>query len=250
MRKIIVLLLLVLTTISYGQSRYYKLSTDRTDILYNEKDFNLQFKSMVKVLPKDYSLTPIIFHKYQTNDSIINYVTFKRIWWGDQKIDQRNFEIVYQQDSLYLNLHKKLPEFNLMDLSGKSFRSSQLIGKPTLINFWFIGCSGCIAEMPQLDKLREKYGDRVNFIAISLDPRDNVISFLQKKPFGYFHLVSGFKYADALKISAFPVNLFLDKNGYIQVIKGLLRPISKISGSSMISDNLEFDRILDRLTKL
>ena len=250
MKRIIILSLLALTTISYGQSSYYKLSTDSTDAIYNEEDFNLQFKSMVKALPKDYSLTPIVYHKYQTNDSIINYVTFKKIWWGDQKIDQRNFEIVYEQDSLFLNLHKKLPEFNLVDLEGKPFNSSQLIGKPTLINFWSTGCSGCIAEMPQLDKLREKYGDRVNFIAISLDPRGNVISFLQKKPFGYFHLVSGFKYADALKISAIPRNLFLDKNGYIQEIKGLLRPIIKTSGTSTMSVNFEFDKILEKLTKL
>lgn len=69
MKRIIILSLLALTTISYGQSRYYKLSTDRTDALYDEKDFNLQFKSMVKALPKDYSLTPIVYHKYQTNDS-------------------------------------------------------------------------------------------------------------------------------------------------------------------------------------
>ena len=46
---------------------------------------------MVKALPKDYSLTPIIYHKYSINNSIINYVTFKEIWWGDKKIDQEQF---------------------------------------------------------------------------------------------------------------------------------------------------------------
>ncbi len=126
MKNRIVLLLLALTTVSYGQSRFYKLSTDTIDTIRDEKDFNLQFKYMVKALPKDYSLTPIIYHKYQVNDSIINYVTFKKIWWGDQKIDSGNFEITYEQDSLFLNLHKKLPEFNLADLSGKLFNSSPI----------------------------------------------------------------------------------------------------------------------------
>lgn len=249
MRIIFTLSILLIATISYGQSNYFKLPSDT---IYNEIDFNLHFKSMVKALPKDYSLTPIIYHKYHINDSIINYVTFKEIWWGDKEIDQSNFKIIYKQDPLFLNLYKKLPEFNLIDLSGKSFNSSQLMGKPTLITFWSIGCTGCIIEFPQLDKLREKYRDKVNFIAIGFDSRDVIIGFLKKKPLNFYHLANGTNYAsNILKISGIPRNFFLDKNGYIREIKSIL-PVEfdKITGTPSAKNNLEFDKILEKLTKL
>ena len=249
MRTFFTLSMLLIATIGYGQSKYFKLPNDT---IYNEIDFNIHFKSMVRALPKDYSLTPIIYHKYEINDSIINYVTFQKIWWGDKKIDQSNFEIKYKQDPLFSNLYKKLPEFNLIDLSGKSFNSSQLMGKPTLITFWSIGCTGCIIEFPQLDKLREKYGDRVNFIAIGFDSHDIVIGFLKKKPFGYYHLVNGYNYANnTLKISSIPRNIFLDKNGYIREIKSILPcEFDKTTGTPRVTNNFEFDKILEKLTKL
>ncbi len=102
--------------------------------------------------------------------------------------------------------------------------------------------------MPQLDKLRKKYGDKVNFVAICLNSREDVIVFLKGKTFGYFHLVSGHNYtSDSLKMNGFPRNLFLDKNGFIQEIKIIILPIAKTPGSSMMSSYSEFDKILGKL---
>lgn len=249
MRIIFTLSILLIATISYGQSNYFKLPSDT---IYNEIDFNLHFKSMVKALPNDYSLTPIIYHKYQINDSIINYMTFNKIWWGDIKINQSNFEIKYKQDSLFLNLYKKLPEFDLVDLSGKSFNSSQLMGEPTLITYWATGCTGCIEEFPQLDKLREKYGDKVNFIAICFNSSDEIIGILKKNPLNFYHLANGRNYAsNILKTNCISVNLFLDKNGYIREIKSAL-PVEfdKTTSAPKMTNNLGFDKILEKLTKL
>lgn len=251
MKISIFIYILMLSTIAFGQSNYYKL---QNDTIYNENDFNLYFKSMIKVLPKDYSLTPIIYHKANIKDSVINYVQFQEIWWGDKKIDPRKFDIVYKQDSLILFLDKKLPEFTLKDLNGKKFNASQLIGKPTLINFWGINCRGCIQEMPQLDKLREKFKGKVNFIAICSDayPSDSIKAFLKRRPFNFYHLVGGFEYCfKTLKISGIPVNMFLDKNGYVQEIRSTIPLNSDKSAGNKEgfpeSRNEEFAKILENL---
>jgi cytochrome c biogenesis protein CcmG/thiol:disulfide interchange protein DsbE len=254
MKILLSLFLLTITSIGYSQSNFYKLfiESSTNDSIYNDKEFNRRFKAMIKALPQDYSLTPITFHKYQVHDSIINYVTFKKIWWGNNKIDPANFEMVYKQDPLYLFLNKKLPEFTLKDLNGNTFNSKQLIGKPTLINFWNTHCRGCILEFPQLDKLKEKYKDKVNFIAITDDSQDSTKKFLLKKYFSFYHLTDGHEYSfNTLKISGLPINLFIDRNGYIREIKSVL-PVEfdKTTGTPKVTKNLEFDKILEKLTKL
>ena len=55
-----------------------------------------------------------------------------------------------------------------------SFSSDQLIGKPTMINFWFTRCAPCIDEMPVLNKIKEKYKDDFNFIAITYEKKEDV----------------------------------------------------------------------------
>jgi thiol-disulfide isomerase/thioredoxin len=254
LKKIIALIMFLISSTGYSQTNYYKIFDDisSNDTIYNQRNFNLRFKSMIKKLPSDYSLTPITFHKYQVKDSMINFVTFKKIWWGNKKIDPVNFEMVYKQDPLFLFLDKKLPPFSLKDLNGKTFYSNELIGKPTLINFWNILCRGCIIEFPQLDKLKEKYKNKVNFISITTDSRDSVKKFLLKKPFSFYHLTDGYDYTfHTLNISGIPINLFIDRNGYIREIKGIL-PVEfdKKTGTPQATNNLEFDRILDKLSKL
>lgn len=238
--------------ITFGQSNYYKLYNDT---IYNDHEFNLHFKLLIRDLPKDYTLTPTIYHKSVFKDSIINYVYFKKIWWGDKKIDPSKFDIVYIQDSFLLFLDKKLPEFKLKDLTGKTFISSKLMGKPTLINFWAINCRGCIVEIPQLNKLKEKYKERVNFVAISMDSGNSVQAFIKTNLFNFYLLIDGFDYyINTLKISGIPVNMFLDKNGYVREIRNMM-PLRSNRSSGNPEDlpdlsNVEFDKILENLLKL
>jgi cytochrome c biogenesis protein CcmG, thiol:disulfide interchange protein DsbE len=237
----------------FGQSSYYRLFNDNR--IYNQSDFDLHLKSLIKDLPKDYSITPIIYNKRFIKDSVINYVKFQEIWWGDKKIDPSKFDIVYKQDTLLLFLDRKLPDFKLKDLNGKTFTASQLIGKPTLIDFWAINCRGCIVEMPQLNKLKEKYKERVNFIAISMDSGKSVQEFLKKNPFNFNILIDGYVYtANSLKITGFPTNMFLDKNGYVREIRNTMplrsNKLPENPGELPDLSNEEFAKILENLLKL
>jgi thiol-disulfide isomerase/thioredoxin len=42
---------------------------------------------------------------------------------------------------------------------------ANLLGKPSIVYFWAMSCHICEENMPTLEDWREKYGDRVNFIA-------------------------------------------------------------------------------------
>jgi thiol-disulfide isomerase/thioredoxin len=115
---------------------------------------------------------------------------------------------------------KLFPEFNLATLKGDSLNSESLYGKPTLINFWFTRCAPCIDEMPVLNEIAESYGDRFNFIAITYEKRDAVEKFLDKHDFNFTHLVSARNFIDTLGLQSYPMNLFIDRNGVLKVVKG------------------------------
>jgi thiol-disulfide isomerase/thioredoxin len=58
------------------------------------------------------------------------------------------------------------PEFDVVAVDGKRLKLSALKGKVVVLNFWFIGCAPCIAELPALNKLVDEYkGEDVVFIA-------------------------------------------------------------------------------------
>lgn len=59
-----------------------------------------------------------------------------------------------------------LPEFTLIDVDGNEVSSLDLLGKPTIINFWATWCGYCMKEMPDFQTAYETYGDKINFVMI------------------------------------------------------------------------------------
>lgn len=67
---------------------------------------------------------------------------------------------------------QKYTDFSLNDPEGKSFRISDLIGKNkiTVLDFWASWCGPCMAEMPDMIRLYDKFHNLgVEFIGVSLD---------------------------------------------------------------------------------
>jgi len=80
----------------------------------------------------------------------------------------------------------QLPEFKTSTITGKSISDQNLLGKMSIINFWFDACPPCIAELPGLNKLKEKYGEEeINYVAFGLESKEDMEKFIQKHPFNY-----------------------------------------------------------------
>lgn len=58
-------------------------------------------------------------------------------------------------------------------------------GKPVLVNLWATWCAPCVAEMPTLDALAEREGERLQVLVISqdMDGAEKVTPFFQKAAF-------------------------------------------------------------------
>ena len=56
-----------------------------------------------------------------------------------------------------------------------------------MLNFWFIGCKPCVAEIPDLNKIKEKFKDKdVAFFAVTFDSKKKLEEFVIKKPFDFY----------------------------------------------------------------
>lgn len=67
-------------------------------------------------------------------------------------------------------------DFTATDVDGNTFHLSDHIGKQVvLIDFWATWCSPCLAEMPHLERLQDKYKkDGLLVVAVSMDGPESI----------------------------------------------------------------------------
>lgn len=112
-----------------------------------------------------------------------------------------------------------LPEFKLKDLNDVPFTRDSIKGRITIINFWFTGCKPCIIEMPELNRLVDKYSrEGIIFIAPALDDTEKLRKFFKSNKFDYRILVEADDFAKALEIPAYPTHVLVDNTGNIYEI--------------------------------
>lgn len=65
-----------------------------------------------------------------------------------------------------------LSRFELIERSGETVRSEELLGQPYVVSFFFSTCpSICIQQNQKLKELQDEFeGEGVTFVAISVDP--------------------------------------------------------------------------------
>ncbi|WP_256005653.1 TlpA disulfide reductase family protein [Pedobacter deserti] len=70
-----------------------------------------------------------------------------------------------------VKLGEKMADTALKSLDGTVHTLSDFKGKYLLIDFWSIGCGPCIAAMPELKALHERFSDQVTIVSFSLDEK-------------------------------------------------------------------------------
>ena len=128
---------------------------------------------------------------------------------------------------------KKAINFNVKDLDGNDLSLEKYRDNVILLDFWAVWCGPCVAEMPNVKQVYEKYKD-ANFqiIGISLDQRrDTLVGYLEKEGITWPQFFDGNGWrnqvAEMYGISAIPHMYLIDGNGVIRksgVRGGALEP--------------------------
>jgi peroxiredoxin len=65
------------------------------------------------------------------------------------------------------------PDFTLRSMSGPNLRLAEQRGRVVMVNFWATWCGPCRQEMPQLDRLYQKYKSS-GFVLLGVNVDDDV----------------------------------------------------------------------------
>jgi thiol-disulfide isomerase/thioredoxin len=123
--------------------------------------------------------------------------------------------------------------FALKDLDGKLVSLDDAKGRITVINLWGIWCGPCVAEMPELQKLHEKYANdpKVRILTINndVDPA-KVGPWVQKNGYS-LPVLLGRSWVEAQKTIGLPTTYFIEPDGGVAFVKtgGLANLVEEFS---------------------
>ena len=119
--------------------------------------------------------------------------------------------------SPYFTTGQHIKPFKIKDIYGNKLEAKDWAGKTIVLNFWFIGCPPCQAEIPELNKIAADYKDDPNvvFIGIALDEDFEIKDFIKNTPFNYRLVGDGRYYANLFKIHSFPTNVVINRSGNV-----------------------------------
>lgn len=112
----------------------------------------------------------------------------------------------------------EIPDFHFTDLNGKAYTKPSTKGKIVVLKCWFIHCTACVQEFPELNKLVDNNKDRsdVLFISLALDSKQDLIKFLKTKEFKYAVIPEAEDYIlHQLQINEFPTHFLIGRDGKI-----------------------------------
>lgn len=103
------------------------------------------------------------------------------------------------------------------DITGYKIDMKKMTGKVYVINFWYIGCSPCRAEIPDLNDVADRYKDNpdVVFIALCLDQTYQIEDYIKANPFKYHQVSDRRSLASSYGVHLYPTNLIVNRDGKV-----------------------------------
>lgn len=111
---------------------------------------------------------------------------------------------------------RAVPAFTLKTLEGKILRTADLKGKIAVINFWGIWCGWCVKEMPDYQKLAEKYANDERVLILTInndDSAEKVKKWMAEKKYAFPVLLDDAFVIQHIRV--FPTTWFIDESGQL-----------------------------------
>ncbi|GIV08732.1 MAG: thioredoxin [Fimbriimonadales bacterium] len=143
-----------------------------------------------------------------------------------------------------LRVGQKMPEMTFKDLKGNEVKLGGKQDKVYLIDFWATWCGPCLAAIPYMEELYNKYKDRgVVVVGVALDSGtpEEVRAFVEQRKMSYPIVVPA-NQQDVMRrarVKAFPTMYIVDKKGIIRYAEEGFAPeamedILRVLGQTMI----------------
>ena len=105
--------------------------------------------------------------------------------------------------------------WNLLSIDHQSVNFSRSRGKVVLVNHWATWCPPCLAEMPEMQRLYDRYGKQVDFYFVSTESIPTLEQFLQKKNYDLPVYQEQSSTPGLISTQTLPTTFVLSKSGRI-----------------------------------
>ena len=120
-----------------------------------------------------------------------------------------------------------LPDFSVQTFDGKSLSRATFAGKPLLLVFWNTWCSDCMRELPEINRLVNKYAPRgLAVLAINTalnDSESKARAYWSKYAFQFpTGFDRTFELGSLFKVRGVPTVFLVDTKGIVRYKQSLL----------------------------
>lgn len=129
---------------------------------------------------------------------------------------------------------RKMPDFALQALDGKTWKLSEHRGQVVLVNFWATWCPPCRAEMPGLARVsRELAADHFVIAGIAMDDEGAAVvkPFAERRSIPYPILVPPAVFPLGNGVESLPTSFLVDREGRIAKVY-----VGEISEAVLLAD--------------
>lgn len=149
-----------------------------------------------------------------------------------------------------MKLREQMPELDgaTQWLNGEVSKEDLIGEKPTLIHFWSVSCHLCKEAMPNVNKFRDDYKDKLNVIAVHMPRSEDDLNLEQIKSVAAEHEITQPIFVDsehtlteAFENQYVPAYYVFDKEGQLRHFQA--------GGSGMKMLEKRVNRVLDETAK-
>lgn len=149
-----------------------------------------------------------------------------------------------------MKLREQMPELDgaTQWLNGELSKGDLIGEKPTLIHFWSVSCHLCKEAMPNVNKFRDDYKDKLNVVAVHMPRSEDDLNLEQIKSVAAEHEITQPIFVDsehtlteAFENQYVPAYYVFDKEGQLRHFQA--------GGSGMKMLEKRVNRVLDETAK-
>ncbi|WP_202702697.1 TlpA disulfide reductase family protein [Flavobacterium sp. UGB4466] len=235
-KSICLVIVFLISTIITAQTKFSEPEVDPIQIQKNFKDWSvyqsknimlsrdfLALDALSTEISKETFLDQLANENYipirlKSEQGIYCYKLFTIQPNSDTSIKATIHQIGFDALKNYKMEGTVFPPFSFKDLEGNLVSNESMKGKIVVIKCWYIHCTPCIREFPQVNKLAAEYKDRKDMLFVSLaeDSATQLKTFLSRKPLSYAVIPDMKVYMnEALQLNSFPTHFILNKEGMI-----------------------------------
>ena len=134
---------------------------------------------------------------------------------------------------------KPAPDFEAIDLKGQELSLKKYHGQVVLLDFWATWCIPCLAEIPHLKQVYDKYKDqKFEIIGISLDQTQAVLdSYIEEQNITWTQFLDSGVVAKMYNVTGIPATFLIDGEGIVRKVELRGRALEE-AVAELVQENL------------